>query len=484
MAYEIDKSSSPEDLIAALHNEGHIENFERGVILASLKEDRIGRQLAATICRTNPETGAVYKDYSNPYRNVIALCIKECRKMSEETPVTLNRSMFDLLLPNLQTQYPDLVSVSEKDQLLEEWDNLKEGRDFYKLARQAPVTLAWAKRQRLKKRISNAQFKLDEGGAFNVDMMLQSVNQDISLAEVTDEDDSDEPLSWDEIVNASSNKKKTVFMSSGQALMDKFLGGGFAKGYSYLFTTGSGGGKTAMFICVAANMSIKQNHKCLWISTEEPEQEVVYRLISNYCNVQLQSIRDQCQTNGLADLKLPPNIKGRFNSMVNKFKENILIRQWKTTNYNLKADLNAEIRKFEKKMGCPPDYVIFDWLMPSDGALSGDNTLRNDLKSRAFAMDSISKTTGITTLYAMQAGQQYSKKMYISPDCVDECKNAHQKAAGVIGWSFMPNTDDAEGACSDTLKPSQTMFIGKTRFSAGGACPIERKLAVAQFHFK
>lgn len=232
---------------------------------------------------------------------------------------------------------------------------------------------------------------------------------------------------------------------------------------------------------MCANMSLRQDLPCLWISTEEPENEVYFRLLSNFCGIPHDEIRKKLPT---GDLTLSPTVKGKFDMVVSKLRSHIRVKRWQNEDYDLKLDLSSEIKSFEELMGKPPAYIIFDWLGASSTELGAANGVRNALKAKSFEMDQVAKGQNISILFFMQAGEQFKGERFINQAHVDECKTCGFKSPAVIGWSFLPNKGDGTQLASNGVHQDlQFLSVGKSRFGPGGWFQFKRNFAIQRFEF-
>lgn len=471
-----------ENLLQAVEQQGHIDKLERAILQVASEPGKKGQVYCDTICHVNKDTGYMYRDFGSVYRNVLALCLKDwrttCASSYQSPPDSV---VMGLLAVKAAAEHPDMITASEVPNVVSEWQETMLKNELVPLANNEQLVMVWMKKARFERAVRDSHYKMASGsGRLSASKIVERMQRSLSLTDLEGQNTSSDFVSINDILKPKTGDAiKTTFYSTGVPIVDRMLGGGYIRGYSYLNITGSGGGKTVFATTNAVNLSLRQDLKGLWVSTEEPENEVYYRVLSNFCNVPHEDIRKKLPT---GELVLPPPAKAKFDMAVKKMQENLLVKRWIAEDYNIEIDLAAEVQSFKERMGCMPHYIIFDWLGASMAELTSSNGLRNSLKAKAFAMDKVAKRSNITVLFSMQVGEQYKAERYINQSHVDECKGAAMKCAAVLGWSFMPNKGDGTSLASNGVHSDLQFFsIGKSRFGTGGFFQVKRNFAVQSF---
>jgi KaiC/GvpD/RAD55 family RecA-like ATPase len=473
-----------DNLLQTIEAGGHSAILERAVLRVIATPGKKGQTYCDTICYKDPVSGYFYKDFSGPSRNVLCMCLKEWRASCGDQYDVPGEPVIRLMIAKLVVEHPDLVTMGEAGDIVTEWNAvLLEDNPLLPVAMNEELVGTWMKRRRLERAVRDTHYKLTAGGGkLSASTIVERLHKSLELADLSGLNTNSSFVSIDDILNPKNNKiQSTTFYSTGVPVLDRMLGGGYARGYSYMHVTGTGGGKTVHATHTTVNMALRQDLKCLWVSTEEPENEVYYRLLANFTGVSHEEIREKLPK---GELLLSPGVQARFDLAAKKMRENVLVKRWIGEEFNLVLDLKAEIAEFERKNGFPPHYIIFDWLGASTEELGSANGVRNSLKSKAYQMDQLAKQTSTTVLFYMQAGEQYKSERFINQSHVDECKGAAAKCAAVIGWSFLPNKGDGvQLAANGVHQDLQFMSVGKSRFGKGGFFQVRRNFAIQRYEF-
>lgn len=472
-----------DNLLASIDHYGKSEEFERAILQVIASSGKTGTAYCEKICYKDPVSGYFYRDFTANSRNVLALCLKDWRASCGESYIPPDDSVIGMLISKLATEYPDVVTVMEAPQVIDEWKSVNTTNPLLPAALNAEVAGAWMRKQRFERAVKDSHFKITAGGRkLRASQIVERLHKAMDLADLSGMNTNAAFVSIDDILKPAENSiQPTTFYSTGVPVLDKMLGGGYARGYSYLHVTGTGGGKTVHATQMGSNMSLRQDLKCLWISTEEPENEVYYRLLSNFCGIPQDDIRHKMPT---GELIMAPVVQARFDLATERMRSNIRVKRWVNEDFNVILDLKSEIQEFEQAMGAPPAYIIFDWLGASTTELASNNGVRNSLKSKAYQMDAVAKQNNLTILFYMQAGERYKNERFINQEHVDECKGAAAKCPAVIGWSFLPNKGDGTQVASNGVhQDQQFMSVGKSRFGKGGFFQFKRNYGVQKMEF-
>lgn len=472
-----------DSLLSVIEQHGQAEAFERALLQVSAGADNKGKTYCDTICYVDPASGFIIRDYTTPVRNTLAVCLKEWRKACGEQYSVPDENVMSLMAMKLTVDMPDLVTSSEIPIIAEEWRFVMSSNAMLPVASNDELVTEWMKRRRLEKAVKDSHFQITTGSRkIRTRSIVERLNKNMQLADLSGSNTNAKLLSIDDILSKDKNNDTaTTFYSTGVPILDRMLGGGYVRGYSYLHVTLSGGGKTVFATQLCSNLSLRQDLPCLWISTEEPANEVYFRLISNFCGIPHEDIRKNLPTDSLI---MSPPVKIKYDMVVNKLRSLIRVKRWENEDYDLKLDLTEEIKAFESSMGKQPAYVIFDWLSASSTELGANNGVRNALKAKSYEMDQVAKKNNLSLMFFMQASEQYRNERFINQSHVDECKTCGFKTPAVIGWSALPNKGDGTQLASNgTHLDAQFMSVGKSRFGPGGWFGFKRNYAVQRMEF-
>ena len=243
---------------------------------------------------------------------------------------------------------------------------------------------------------------------------------------------------------------------SGLRACDESLGGGFGKSEFSLVVAPSGSGKTT-FGCQLAGTFGLQGYKVLFITTEQPPDELQPRIVSNLCGIRFDRIRG-----GLQRSTLSLEERNRHEKICGSLGANLHFADWsKSRSRSIRTDLRAEVERFITLNG-RVDVVIFDWIGRALGPGVGkdQHALRLAFQETGDALADIARESKIVVIGFAQAaiGSTRGKKR-IDQDDIAECKSLGRSATNVIGISALRDETDDDG--------SKCLRVGKSVYGVG-----------------
>ena len=251
--------------------------------------------------------------------------------------------------------------------------------------------------------------------------------------------------------------------STGLANLNNALGGGFGRKEFTLFIAGTGAGKTVK-ACQLGGHFTMQGKKGIIISTEEPHHNLERRIVSNFCSVHFDHIKDGFKPSRFSPVQVQKYVELR------RAMQSLFIRDWlEDRSKSILSDLDIEMRQFKETNG-QLDFIILDWI---GGALGATNLAKPDMirhvwQATADKMSDLALEHDIPTIAFAQAHPtQALNKLRIDSTCLSECKSLGRNATNIIGITALM---DMEETNEDTAiyKKDQVFWISKARKSQGG----------------
>lgn len=293
-----------------------------------------------------------------------------------------------------------------------------------------------------------------------------------------------------------SKPKNSVALTGFPMLSQKL--GNFRYGNGYLFQAPSGGGKTVL-ACQLVHEFVSQGLKGVMITTEQGFDELEPRFVSLACSIPIYhaGLNMGVEEELLKRDKNDPSIYTRFREWEQMAKNMFVVYPWENDNsQSIHTDMEATIRRVTKLLGCPPQFVILDWI---GGALGSDVAPENlriayQMAANAFAA-SAKKHKYIGCAFAQTVGNKHLFKLDAST--LAECKTMHTKYCSLIGITAIetlgkdgevtpsknPSKNNSQNGqnvlVKDVYRDEQFLDVSKARFGKPGRIAIKR-----EFHFQ
>lgn len=261
-------------------------------------------------------------------------------------------------------------------------------------------------------------------------------------------------------------------------IYDRQLGGGFHRKDGHLVIAAPGIGKTVFALQVATAAALNGFHVA-FITTEQPPEELVPRIVSNFCNIKFDRL-----VRGFSLSILDPKEQKRATGLAKDINKRLFFYDWGKTRKSAAAGGIVEEYNdcIERSGKC--DMIVLDWIggAITDEARSDKDAKRLAMQNTADAMAQAARDFNIATLCMAQAHKTTgTNNACVSvTDCTD-CKTLDQKMTVVSGLTGMFNSA-AKGAIAEGHDPSamglfedkQYIFTSKARKSSGGHAPFRR----------
>ena len=463
------RSDVPPDYIRHMVNEEG-RKFDLYVLTALLRNPLLVDQVLRLLCidpcvkPTRFPINERWDDFLTDEINALYACVRKHRQVNP-TGDNITRGLLETMLNQLATELHSIVSQEGVPAVLTVFDAAMalDAKEAAEVVRDGFIY--WLRKRRMflvmRKECAVATW---DAGQINETLAVHAKLIDQLL-----ESDKEAFVAFDKIVEPPP----VELIPSGLRACDESLGGGFGKGEFSLVVAPSGSGKTT-FGCQLAGTFGLQKFKVLFITTEQPPNELQPRIVSNLCGIRFDRIRG-----GLQRSALSLDERSRYEKICGSLGANLHFADWsKNRSRSIRTDLRTEVERLAAQNG-RVDVVIFDWIGRALGTGVGkdQHALRLAFQETGDALADIAREMKIVVIGFAQAaiGTTRGKKR-IEQDDIAECKSLGRSATNVIGISALRDETDDDGA---NFSPIQYLFVSKARKSAGGCRRFRR-----QFEFQ
>jgi KaiC/GvpD/RAD55 family RecA-like ATPase len=260
-------------------------------------------------------------------------------------------------------------------------------------------------------------------------------------------------------------------LPSGINKLDHAMGGGFGRKEGNLIISPTGGGKTVC-ACQLAGSFASQNLKGILLTTEQGHEELEPRLVSNFCGIPFERIKDK------VDLKLlNPSERQKYDDFREKMRGRLFFSEWRDSSKAAHTHLEEEVDRIAQKVG-QVDFLIVDWIGGALGELNLNDTssIRHIYQATADKTWDISEKYDMTTIAFAQAHPEKGvNRVKVDSSVLSECKSMGRNACYIIGiTALLKNLEDMTDD-TPTYKDQQFFYISKGRKSIGGKVPFRRQ---------
>lgn len=479
--FQTDNTPTASDIFSGMFNED-TDLFELRMLATAITQVNQNKHFINTICNQKP-SGGYHWDFLNRERNVILISFRNYRDVMEAGGQLLKGSippwlvMRHFCLTCLQTS-PELGSVSDLPKVELEWNRIATITPEEIQCVSIPGILkAWLSYVRVSKEITsashNGEVKRNPGALIN---RLTKKVSDLDI-------DSEETLKteWDFGEISTYDPDTAERISSGLPLLDKAIGGGFAKSHSYCFVAYTGTGKTTFGVQMASTFCNLQGQNGIFISTEETPMSLKLRIISHCCGIDWGYL--MTLPGDFDPRTLDPKKFETYQKMMGNMSANLRVIDWSIPS-NIKGDIDEVVERYVADKGCNPDFIIFDWLggaldqLSTSGNSKDGDKLRHVYNSAAERLRMIGKKYRSVIIYMVQSKAEALNKARVGQDMIGESFGPSKGAAAVIGMSAIQEQSTGETHSANTYAERQVLFVGKSRHGPGGAVPFMRNFAV------
>ena len=405
-----------------------------------------------------------WDDFQTDEINALYTCVRKHR-LANPTGGNFTRSVVGTMLSQLVTELYSIITHEEIPAVLAFYDAAIaiDPEEAFEVVRDGFIY--WLR----KRRMFLVMRKACAVTSWDASKIHEALAVHTKLIDQLLETDEEAFVAFDKIVEPPP----VELIPSGLRACDDSLGGGFGKGEFSLVVAPSGSGKTT-FGCQLAGTFGLRGFKVLFITTEQPPDELQPRIVSNLCGIRFDRIRG-----GLQRSTLSLEERNRYEKICGSLGANLHFADWsKNRSRSIRTDLRAEVERFVTLNG-RVDVVIFDWIGRALGPGVGkdQHALRLAFQETGDALADIARESKIVVIGFAQAaiGSTRGKKR-IEQEDIAECKSLGRSATNVIGISALRDEADDDGS---NFSPIQYLSVSKARKSAGGLRRFRR-----QFEFQ
>lgn len=314
-----------------------------------------------------------------------------------------------------------------------------------------------------------------------------------NITAVKESDAQDAFKDFDIIIDDDADVKR-IPLGADFRNLSNCLGGGLGRSEHAIFVAPTGAGKT-VFGCQLASSIADLGSKVLFITTEQPVNELIPRIMSCWSfkepgrhdpsrlpRIPFSLIKDGFSKKVLESMSAEQ--KELLQRYTTKF-STLHFEEWLGTTKDAKTSLRDSIRRYiDKYDGC--DCVILDWIGAKLGYGMEPQQKRQEFYDAAQTLKDLSYEFNMAALSTAQATAQAVGKKFITEHDIATCKTLHEQAAVGFGLSAM-RTIDAK-ACGDNAEmsaesytPQQNVYCFKSRKSTGKHWVVTRNFGYQRF---
>lgn len=466
------------------------EQYEEYVLCAIMHDLEFFRSIKDTFC-VNTTNGAVMNDFSIKAHYVIYRALLTWYNFTKESmqPLMEEKDIIEVLDILCTEDKPIIVkglcgSVTAKYLHIKNDISVPVAISFVK-----STFKVWWESARQRAILSKYNTYPDSAGK----NLLDELSANISAIKDNDRQESFKDFS---IVIDDDADVKRIPLGVDFRNLSINLGGGLGRKEHAIFVAPTGAGKT-VFSCQLASSVADQGYKVLYITTEQPVDELIPRIMSCW------SFKEPGRHDPSRLPRIPFNlIKDGFSKKVlealsaeqkevlaryaNKF-STLHFEEWIGTSKDAKTSLKDSIRRYiDKYGGC--DFVLLDWIGAKLGYGMDPQRKRQEFYDAAQTMKDLSYEFGMAALSTAQATADAVGKKFITEHDIATCKTLHEQAAVGFGLSAMRTIDaktiaesSTAGDAKDAYAPQQNVYCFKSRKSTGKHWVVTRNFGFQRF---
>jgi hypothetical protein len=220
---------------------------------------------------------------------------------------------------------------------------------------------------------------------------------------------------------------KEVSVPTGFPTLDWCLKGGMKIGGLYSFVAPPGSGKSFVLCCIAAN-ALQLGYEVAYYTLEIPEEEVLYRICSNFTGMTFEQITD-------------PQYEGIYREKIEKFlslKKNILIKHFPPNSVNIQS-IRSHLSRAHAMLNFNPVLVIIDYadlLLPMD---KQTGFLYEDKGNIYYDLIKLAEEYSCPVATASQPAKEYWRNDVLGKGCM---ANSSMKEAVAHACISLNQTDE------------------------------------------
>ena len=463
--------------IAKVWVDNNATEFEQTVLWLATHDQECWDLFSRIVCRDR--SGKFVPDFFISQHNAYYAAVEMARQSMASSP-SVGPALFSSIVMSLAVK-GDRIGRSEAPGVMALYEALAACDKRQMKALTKAALGYWINKQRS----SVAMRKAVNSAAWDADLLVQDMNREISFTNNQLSEDNHVTEAADQLIGQRMPEYGTA-MSTGLHGLDSALGGGYYQGEANLVIAAPGVGKT-VFAAQLALYTAMQKKLVVFITTEQPADELTPRWLSNWCEYNFDNV-----SHGYDPRTLPREVLAKLVRMSQVIKNRIFIFDWKRKKKSVLAGgIEEEIDIAQDKSGCKCDLVIMDWL---GGGLTDD--VKDDKDKKRLALQNTSEkladVAGQRKICAVAMAQAHKVKgidnPYVGVAEVPENKTLDQPMTTVTGITGMRNAQAKDAIRQgtsptgfETYSRDQYFYVSKCRKARGGHAACHRRFEYQKY---
>jgi len=466
---------TPEEQMLTSFCENTVKYENSFIACLDISEDLFEMAERSHLCNAHEE--ATILEFENGMNNALYLSIRICKQMSTDRNKPVDPRFVRQWLEYIAgLPHTCGITLKEVDKTMEHFKSLQDQPAESLLNLVTRGFSRWLKKKRLTSYVTSATS--DEEWA--PDAVEAAVAR--ASASVSSRTDKAQLAACDLFVDLENQAPR---LKTSIPRLNDSLGGGYGLGEAVCWISATGGGKTVAALQIAMEMLMSNGPdvRGLYITTEQPPEQLFPRLVS----AQLSIPFDENITDGVDLRRLDSKQRQNAADLVKTMGNRLLFERWQDMGNatTFKQDMEAKIQKFLREYG-RLDFLVFDWL----GAALVGKTEKNPDQLRliyhfaALALCDLAEQYGFSCHYFAQANPvQADKQKRVKAIHCAECKTIDQKSHVTIGISALKQKGDDSEDGEDVYETRQYWFYDKNRKARGKLLFVDREMHYQRFSF-
>lgn len=458
--------------------------FERYVLTAVIRSLRFYRDHRSQICPFQPSTGRWRPDFSTSRFNVIYQHADQIWRLYDAVVVQQ-----DMEIPQAHLEAILIDSANQgripAEVIQEILQDLK--LDLYANAAPTPAFLdalgGAALQYWIDLRISTQTIARISAKAAAENITLDTLESTLVRARMDAQVGISRLIAGHTILRGTRLLKGKL--STGLPDLDAAMGGGYAWGETTMVAGMNGGGKTVLAVQEAIQAML-QSRRVAIITTEEPPQKLITRMVQNYCKMPARRldaglVLDDGNKAGLlanlvpVQLWVDPLYGAKLMELDALLAQFLWIIDWTQEAHSMVGEFDNEISKL-KAAGFDPEVIIMDWV---GGALEKD---KDADRRRLLYEESVNhlvqhgkRHNTINFVMAQLDKVKAARKARPTMDMLSECKTMSNNVHNWIGISSLTEDSRTGGMQAEVgkrLLPGQFLNVDKCRYGPAGPVKV------------
>lgn len=463
--------------------------YERNLVIALIHSHAFYLAVKDKLCPWDAERATHRPDFSVPQYNIAYEAITHFwslfGKNVSKQPIPKQHLTNIIIDWNNTYRINTTMAQQLLDELNEDLYNTPVSEDFIEKAIAGPVFAYW-----LETRLSRKSVDEIANKSRSMIMTLDTVEEILEKYKAQRVESPHRQVRGHDVLTGKIKVRSKL--KSSIAGLDKALGGGFGYGEGSLIAGCNAAGKTVI-ACQLAYDFIRDGRNVIYVTTEQPPEELVSRIVSNALSIKYEmfTMRDEVK-NTLQKGEVPTekevtvipewmwldqNHSANLECLRVQLEQHFLYFNWADGGgLSVPQNFEAEVEKVVAK-GFEPDVVIFDWI---GGGLDYGKTGKDLRLLYQEAADHLINH-GKRCKRVMIALAQLDRTMAMGKKrcgsrMLSECKTMPNNMTHFIGISAA--TDNAG---SQVFSMSQELFVEKARNGIGGPVAVDRCFQFQRF---